>query len=217
MLKRLGSRPATTAGLGGDTGPPGPVVAGPGPLSCERKSRPGSSKALINRCPELSDRITLIGCCRHVKNAGQACLVAVVARRMSPVAPGGHMASPRENRRRAGVAVSGAAAMLILMVSSVVSVVIVVTASTGTGGETSEVSSREKIQLAKAADPVSSPTQGTLQAPVVSVSPPPSSSAESHPATSPDPARPVQAGRADVLQPGQQLEVQQVRERKAND
>lgn len=98
------------------------------------------------------------------------------------------MASPGENRWRAGVAVSGVAAVLILMVSSVVSVVIVITASTGVGGETSEVSSRERIQLAKAANPVSSPTPGTLQAPVVSVSPPPSSSTESHPATSPGPS-----------------------------
>ncbi|MEO3790841.1 hypothetical protein ABGB14_11535 [Nonomuraea sp. B10E15] len=75
--------------------------------------------------------------------------------------------------------------MLILIVSSVVSVVIVVTSTTGTAGETSGASSRQGIRLARAADPVSTPTPGTLQAPVVPVSPSPSSPVESHPAASP--------------------------------
>jgi hypothetical protein len=55
--------------------------------------------------------------------------------------------------------------MLVLVVSAVVSLMIVITPATGTGHETPEAPPRERIHLAKATDPASSPTPGTRPSP----------------------------------------------------
>ncbi|MGW4796315.1 hypothetical protein ACWEPC_28225 [Nonomuraea sp. NPDC004297] len=89
------------------------------------------------------------------------------------------MALPQKNRRWAGVAISGAAAVLIVLTSAVVSVMIAVT--TPTEGRTSDTSSQERIHLTKADTPFSSPTPGTLQAPVPTSSPSSSSPAQAQP------------------------------------